>query len=209
MLYTFLRYILSPIARGLFRLQVIGGEYLPPTGGVILAANHVSLVDPLFLGLTVPRKLNFMAKEELFFNRLFGWLLRKLNAFPVSRNRLSPSTVKRALDLLSQGQVLLLFPEGTRGDGKNLQEPKPGIALIADRSGSPVIPAYHQGTANVMPRGVARIRPHPVTVCFGEPLKFPRDLRVKGVRDAYREFGVLVMERIAALKASLSERSSH
>lgn len=202
MLYSFLHRILNPVAKGLFHFKVIGKEHIPSAGGVILAANHVSVVDPFFLGLAVPRELNFMAKEELFSNRIFAWLLKKFNAFPVGRNRPGPSSLKKALSLLQEGQALLLFPEGTRGDGKNFQDPKSGVGFIAERSGSPVIPVYHEGTAKVMPRGFQWIRPYPVTVYFGEPLRFPPDSR--GTKAAYQEFGALVMEKIAALKGTFS-----
>lgn len=111
-----------------------------------------------------------MAKEEIFRNPLAGWFLRSLQAFPVSRQKASSSTIRKALELMKRGRALLLFPEGTRGDGKTLQRAKPGIAIIAERSGAPLIPVYLHGAEKVLPRGSRWFRLHPVTVGFGVPV---------------------------------------
>lgn len=201
MLYTILRFWLLLIARLFFHLRVEGVEHIPASGGVIFAVNHVSYVDPLVVGVAVGRRLHFMAKAELFRDRAFAWLLRKLNAFPVSRDRMMPSTFKRSLALLKAGEALVIFPEGTRGDGLTLGEAKPGIGLLAKKSGAAVVPVYHRGAERVLPKGALLPRLHPVTVWFGKPLRFPADAGSRG--RGFVEFEKEVMREIASLKVAL------
>lgn len=170
MIYDICYFLLKLVSHLFFRLRVMGRENVPITGPVILASNHVSYLDPIFLGVSLPRRINYMAKDEIFRNRLFFWFLSKLQAFPVSRQRVGPSTIKRTLQLMKKGKALLLFPEGTRGDGRELQKARPGIGNIAEKSKAPVIPVYIQGAGRVLPRGSFLIRLHQVTVCFGPPL---------------------------------------
>jgi 1-acyl-sn-glycerol-3-phosphate acyltransferase len=187
----------------LFRFRVVGKEGLPTNGGVILAANHVSYVDPLFIGVAlVERQLHFLAKEELFRSALFGALIRDLRAFPVRRGRVDPSAIKRCLRLLEEGEVLLMFPEGTRGDGQSLREGEEGIGLLAARSGCPVVPVYVRGTDKVLPKGKRIPRVHPVTVYFGQPMRLHREaVRGEG-RGDYRRLSEQVMRGIAEIKAA-------
>jgi len=204
MFYAFLQALLLPVAKLLFRLRVEGAENIPTTGGVILAANHVSFADPLILGLAVRRPLYFVAKEELFRHRVFAWLIRSLNAFPVGREQRSAAALKKTLALLKAGEPVVIFPEGTRGDGLTFGEPKPGIGLVAKKSGAPVIPVYHQGAEKILPRGTVFPRIHPVVVCFGRPIHFPAGSR-EG-REALDLFGQRVMGAIASLKETLERR---
>jgi len=201
MLYTILRSWLLLIARLFFHLRVEGVEHIPASGGVIFAVNHVSYVDPLVIGVAVGRRLHFMAKAELFQNRAFAWFLRRLNAFPVSRNRMEPSTLKRSLALLKAGEALVVFPEGTRGDGLTLGKAKPGIRLLAKKSRAVVVPVYHRGAERILPKGAFLPRLHPVIVWFGKPFRFPADAGSWG--KGFVEFEKEVMEEIAALRLAL------
>jgi 1-acyl-sn-glycerol-3-phosphate acyltransferase len=186
----------------LFRFRVVGKEGLPTSGGVILAANHVSFADPLFIGVAmVERQLHFLAKEELFRSALFGALIRDLRAFPVRRGQVNYSAIKRCLRLLEAGEVLLMFPEGTRGDGRILKEGEEGIGLLAARSGCPVVPVYVRGTDKVLPKGKRIPRVHPVTVYFGQPLWPHREAVREEGRWGYRQLSEQVMRGIAELKA--------
>ncbi len=204
MFYALLQALLLPVAKLLFRLRVEGAENVPTTGGVILAANHVSFADPLILGLAVRRPLYFVAKEELFRHRAFAWLIRSLNAFPVGKEQRSAAALKKTLALLKAGEPVVIFPEGTRGDGLTFGEPKPGIGLVAKKSGAPVIPVYHQGAEKILPRGTVFPRIHPVVVCFGRAIHFPEGSR-EG-REALDLFGQRVMGAIASLKEALERR---
>jgi 1-acyl-sn-glycerol-3-phosphate acyltransferase len=198
MLYAIGYHLCRGIARALFSLHVEGLEHVPQTGPVILAPNHVSYVDPVVVGISVRRPVHFMAKKELFRSPLVGRLLRGLQAYPVTRERVDPSTLKRTLSLLAAGHVVLMFPEGTRGDGRTMGPAKPGIAVVAARSGAPVVPVFHWGTEQVLPRGSRRIRRAPLRVRFGPPVHFMADGRVD--REALEAFGRELMERIMALR---------
>lgn len=198
MLYAIAWRLCRWIARAFFALSVEGVEQIPERGPAILAPNHVSYLDPVVVGIAVRRRVHFMAKKELFRNPLVGWFLRQLQAYPVTRERVDPSTLKRTLSLLAAGQVVLMFPEGTRGDGRGLGPAKPGVAAVAARSGAPVVPVFHWGAERILPRGGGRRRHAPLGVRFGPPLSFPAGGRPD--REAMEAFGRDLMEAIAALR---------
>ncbi len=194
--------IFLPIIMPVFHLRVVGKEEIPVTEGVILAANHVSYVDPVFIGgALAERQLHFMAKEELFRFPIFGALIRRLNAFPVRRGQVDYGAIRQCLRLLREGEVLLMFPEGTRGDGVALQEAEEGIGLLAARSGCPVVPVYVRGTDHVLPRGRRIPRIRPVTVYFGHLLRPMAEVPRGGSRWTYMQLSEQVMKGIAELKA--------
>ena len=198
MLYTIGYHLCRWIARTFFAFSVEGQGYVPESGPVILAPNHVSYLDPVVVGVAVPRRVHFMAKKELFRNPLIGWFLRALQAYPVTRERVDPSTLKRTLSLLAAGQAVLMFPEGTRGDGRVLRPAKPGIGVVAARSGAVVIPVFHWGAERILPRGSRQVRRARVTVRFGPPLAFPADGRPD--REGVEAFCRDLMEAIATLR---------
>ena len=196
------RWLCLGISKLIFGLRVEGGDHIPRSGAAIIAANHVSFVDPVIVAIAAGRPVHFMAKEELFRFRPFGWLLRQYKVFPVNRRRTDLQAMKRALSLLAEGEILAIFPEGTRGDGSQLRAAKPGIGLIAARSGAPVIPAFHRGTEKALPRGAWCPRPHRITVRFGAPLRFAEVQMGEG-QEQIVEFSQTVMARIGALQAPL------
>lgn len=207
MLYALVRALALLYFKVLCRLQVVGREHVPEEGAVILAANHVSNVDPFVVGCAVRRKLFYMAKEELFRHPLSGWFMRQLQAFPISRSQADPSAFKRSLALLRKGEGLLVFPEGTRGDGRHLQPGKAGAGMLALRSGCPVVPIYLEGTAAVMPRGARVPRPAAVRVWIGPPLVF-RQAAGEG-REPYEAASQEIMEAIARLQAGAQRPVLH
>jgi 1-acyl-sn-glycerol-3-phosphate acyltransferase len=154
-------------------LTVHGADHVPRRGSAILAVNHVSALDPVFVGVAVSRPVWYMAKEELFRRRPLAALFRALHAFPVRRDRADPSTIKQTLGLLGEGKMVMMFPEGTRQDGVHLGPVRPGVGVLAARAGVPVVPVYLEGAARVLPRGTRWPRRHPVTVCFGPPMEPP------------------------------------
>ncbi len=197
MLYALLKPVLAVLARLLLRYRAVGGEHVPRSGPVLLAANHLSLLDPPLVGVGTPRTLHFLAKAELFRIPGFGWLIRRLNAHPVEREGADAHALRRALALLRAGQALLVFPEGTRRPEGALGPARPGAGLLAVRSGAPVVPVYIRGTGRVLPRGAIWPRRAPVTVTFGPPLSFPRE---RG-RVRYQEASDRIMAAIARLQA--------
>ncbi|MGI5958033.1 MAG: lysophospholipid acyltransferase family protein [Massiliimalia sp.] len=123
-----------------FRLEVHGEQNLPKSGGFILASNHVTLLDPVLIGVRIKRQLNFMAKAELFEKRFFGKLIRALGAFPVERGKGDSTAITTAVNTVEQGNVLAIFPEGHRSKDGNLQRFKSGAIVVAAQTGADVVP---------------------------------------------------------------------
>lgn len=128
-----------------FRVEVDGKENIPTDEAFIVCSNHTSNLDPPLLGACVPFKLAFMAKEELFKNKVFGALIRSLGAFPVRRGTGDIGALRSAVKLLKSGNRIVVFPEGGRSDGKHLRRGKPGAALIASKAGVGILPVGIEG----------------------------------------------------------------
>ncbi len=138
------------IYKFIFRLKIIGGDNIPPEGGAIIASNHASLWDPPLVGVAVGiaarRGVYFLAKEELFRFPVFSFILKQVHAFPIKRRSGDLGAFRTALRLLSQGKILLVFPQGTRMKKKDHQRARPGVGLLWKKSGVPVIPAFLKNT---------------------------------------------------------------
>lgn len=128
-----------------FRVEVDGKENIPTDEAFVVCSNHTSNLDPPLLGACVPFKLAFMAKEELFKNKVFGALIRSLGAFPVRRGTGDIGALRSAVKLLKSGNRIVVFPEGGRSDGKHLRRGKPGAALIAAKAGVGILPVGIEG----------------------------------------------------------------
>ena len=172
LVYWPVRYVLIPFFRLYFRLGRIGMEHIPAEGPLLLAANHRSFLDPFVLGTMLKRPVYYVAKRELFANRLQSWFLNALGAFPVDRGAGDQEMLTTAKAILERGDVVLIFPEGTRVRPGGLGTPKRGIGRLALETGAPVVPLAVIGTERV--RRGWRIRPHRVTIRAGRPLTFPR-----------------------------------
>ena len=147
MLYAILKVLIAGISRVLFRLSVVGADRVPREGRLLLASNHLSVLDPALIGAVLPRELDYMAKTELFRIPGFGALIRRLNAHPVDRSGSDSAALRLALRLLGDGRAVLVFPEGTRGSEGHLQAARAGAGMLAALSGAPVVPVY----VHVMP----------------------------------------------------------
>ncbi|CQR74336.1 1-acyl-sn-glycerol-3-phosphate acyltransferase [Sporomusa ovata DSM 2662] len=165
-MYELLRMFFAVLFSIAFRWRTFGIENIP-AGGAIIAANHISLWDPPVVGTALPRRAHFMAKEELFANPVFGWLISKLGAFPVKRGAADRTAIKTALTLLKKGSILVIFPEGTRSKDGKLGTPEAGLALLALKAGVPVIPAAITGTNKIFRAG--HVLPK-FCIRFGKPI---------------------------------------
>ncbi|SDD38373.1 lysophospholipid acyltransferase family protein [Sporomusa acidovorans] len=179
-MYELLRILFTTLFSIVFRWQIIGAENIPP-GGVIIAANHISLWDPPVIGSALSRRIHFMAKEELFTNRIFSWIITKLGAFPVKRGTADRTAIRTALTILEKGAVLGIFPEGTRSKNGKLGNPEPGLALLALKAGVPIIPTAVIGTNKVFSNGCLLPR---FKVIFGNPIILSRSETVKESMEA-------------------------
>ena len=195
------------IARGasiLFRLfwrwKLIDIENIPLTGGVMLAANHASNLDPPMLGAAMHgyRPCHLMGKSELWKNRLGGKILDQLGAFPVQRHSADRPTLRRVLAWLKAGEPVGMFPEGERTPDGNLQLAQPGIALLVQKASVPVIPVAIIGTWKAWPKGRKLPRPSHVKIIFGKPLVFQREADRDEVTDT-------IMQAIADLMTANGE----
>lgn len=183
----------------LFRWRVIGAQNVPAEGPVILAGNHASYLDPPVIAVGIWRPPAFLAKEELFRHPLFGWYLRKLGAFPVKRGAGDRAALKHSLDLVEQGRPLVLFPEGTRTEDGELQEPEMGVGMIAYRTGAPVVPIYIHGTDRALGRK-GGLRLERIAIVYGEPLVFVPKPGEKPGREEYEAAAQRIMGCIAELR---------
>jgi len=175
---------------------VIGHENVPERGGVIVAANHLSYLDPPVIGAALKRQATYIAKEGLFRTPLFGKLIRNFS-FPVSRNKPQLSTIKEAVTRLRDGEIVVVFPEGGRSTDGSLQGAKRGVGMIAVISKATVVPTLIEGTDKALPVGAKFLRPAKIRVIFGAPLKIEEK---ETERHLQEKISREVMERIKNLK---------
>jgi len=182
MAYTFLKSFLTPILMLLFRPKVTGLRHVPNLGPVIIASNHLSFSDSIFMPLVVPRKVTFMAKSEYFTSPGFKGFIKKitfqaLGQVPVDRagGRRSEAAIRTGLKLLEAGQCIGIYPEGTRSPDGRLYKGRIGIARMAIDSGAPVVPVAMFNTAEIQPTGQVVPKVRRVEMVFGEPMYFTGD----------------------------------
>lgn len=189
--YRIIYTIVAPIIHLLFPCRTVGLENLPE-GGALLCANHVSGWDPIVIALNLPRdsRLTILAKDQLFRIPLLGPFLRKLGIIPVKRGESDLNAVKSSLKALNGGNRLLLFPEGTRVEEQGDVEAKGGAAMMATRTGVPMIPIYCGGKHKFLRK---------TTIAFGEPY-IPVIAGRRPTPDENRAIAAEILERIYALK---------
>ena len=179
MQYTMSRLVAGPLLHTLWRPEITGTEHIPRAGGAILASNHLSIVDSIFLPLMLDRPLTFAAKSEYFTGtgltqRLTGAYMRATNQLSVDResSRAAQDMLDAALALLRSGELFGIYPEGTRSPDGRLYRGRTGVAWLALNSGLPVIPVAMLGTDRILPPGHVVPRLHRVIIRIGEPLTF-------------------------------------
>ena len=177
--YALLKAFLSPILMGLFRPKVKGLRNVPHLGPLIIASNHLSFSDSIFMPLVVPRKVTFLAKSEYFTSPGLKGFIKKitfiaLGQVPVDRSggRASEAALITGLKVLERGDCIGIYPEGTRSPDGRLYKGRSGIARLAIESGAPVIPVAMFNTAEIQPTGQVVPKVRRVEMIFGEPLSF-------------------------------------
>lgn len=168
--YEIVRYLLWLIGLLLFRVRCGGREHVPATGGVLILANHQSLLDPPLLGMVIPREINYVARDTLFDNKLLAPLIRSVNAIPIDRDGLGLAGLKETLRRLKRGEIVILFPEGTRTPDGEIQPLKPGFSALVTRTGACILPMALEGSYQAWPRRQPVPLPNLVQIEIGPPL---------------------------------------
>ncbi len=202
--YRVLRFLLRLLMRGAFRIEVLGRENLPVTGGYVLApGGHRSILDTPAVSLAGPRVLRYMGAENYFKVPGLGWFLRAMGGFPVERSATDRQALRLAEWVLNNGEPLAVFPEGTRQQGPLIQPLKEGAAFLACRTGVPIVPVGVGGTERAMPKGAKFIRPRKVTMVIGAPIR--PVVRAEGERVKRSEIRRVTQELHDSLQALFDE----
>jgi len=193
-------WVVRTILKIFFRLRVSGTENVPMTGGVILASNHASFIDPPLVGSTSPRITVFFAKKELFKLPIIGAFITKYNAIPVDRGGVSKQGIKLIIQSLKNGRVVGLFPEGTRTRTGKFGPVRSGVGMMAHMTGVPVVPTYIKGTYQAA-------RHFRISIHFGKPIS-PDDYdfsSAKTRKDAYLGFSQKIMDEIVRMEKQVRD----
>lgn len=207
MFYWFMKNLIAgPILRTAFRPWVTGEENIPRTGAVILASNHLSFIDSIFLPLVIERKVTFLAKSDYYTARgIKGWaiktFLKATGMLPIDRSggKASEASLKTGLGVLAKGEVLGIYPEGTRSPDGRLYRGRTGVARMVLEGGVPVIPVAMIDTEKVMPIGKRIPKVKRVGVVIGEPLDFSRFEGMEGDRFILRSITDEIIYEMAQL----------
>ncbi len=181
MFYWLMKRLVGPALRGMFRPWVRGAEHVPPTGGAILASNHLAVIDSFVLPIVLSRQIRFIGKAEYFTGRgvtgrLKAGFFRGVGTIPVDRGggKASEAALRTGLKVLDEGGLFGIYPEGTRSPDGRLYRGKTGVARLALESGAPVIPVAMIGTNVAQPIGKVIPKPMRIGIIIGEPLDFSR-----------------------------------
>lgn len=163
MCYKFSRLLCVFFCKLFFRLEVYGKECIPLDCPFIIAANHMSYLDPIIIGIASPVKLYFLAKNELFKNKFCGCYLRDVGVIPLTRERADIKAVRKVLSLIKERKPMVIFPQGQRGD---IEKVKPGAGFLYRKTGVPLIAAHITGTDKALPRGAKMVKRAKITIRF-------------------------------------------
>lgn len=207
MFYWFMKNLIAgPILRTVFRPWVIGAEHLPKTGPVILASNHLSFIDSIFLPLVLDRKVTFLAKSDYYTAKgIKGWAIRNFlkatGMLPIDRSggQASEASLRTGLGVLAKGEVLGIYPEGTRSPDAKLYRGRTGVARMVLEGGVPVVPVAMVDTELIMPIGKRMPKVRRVGVILGEPLDFSRFDGLEGDRFILRSITDEIIYEIGRL----------
>ena len=181
-----------------FRYRIRGAENFPQQTPFIIASNHASYLDPALVGCSTWLKVHFMAREDLFSNKVFALWAGLVGCFPVSREGHDKEAIKEALSRLRMGRVIAIFPEGTRSKNGDMLEAKPGVGFLAKKAKVPVVPIRIIGSDKAFPKNSNFIRFKPIEVRVGKPI-WPDKFDSSDKKKAYRQISQEVMDRISGL----------
>lgn len=206
--YSFMRALIVLKNKLFFRLETFGADNVPPEGGVLLVPNHASNLDPTTIACQLKRQVHFLAKDELFVG-LLGKFLRKVNSHPLKRSGIDIGALRMCDEILRQGHVLMVFPEGERTRTGELGPAKPGAAMIAAKANVPLVPAYIWGSLEAMPMGAKMFKPRKIRVFIGKPFRLSEAGDItQGKKEFYEKAGKLMMSKIKELENQARKMAS-
>ena len=191
-LYQPFKYIAKVIFKLIYRIEVNNKDNIPKEGRFLLCSNHISVFDPVVLSIILPREIAWMGKKELFEKKWMAKMFTNLGVFPVDRNETELSTIKHAIKLLENEEVLGVFPEGTRVKEMNLENAKPGVALIGIKTKSPILPVYIEGTYKAFSK---------IKVTFGDTFDFSETYGERLTTNDYKIYGQEILKTIYSIKS--------
>ena len=194
---------LHVLCRAYFGLELVGVEHIPTTGPLIVTPNHQTYADPPLVSIPVRRPVHYMAWNRLFEIPLFGWLIRRLRAFPVQIESSDPRATREAVRLLQAGQVVMIFPEGERSPDGRVKRFKPGAFRLAASLAAPVLPVTIAGGHDAWPPGRLLPRPGRIRITYHRPIHPDPAL---GPRQAA---GDLAARAYAAVASALPDATTH
>jgi 1-acyl-sn-glycerol-3-phosphate acyltransferase len=200
--YDLARVVLTPPTLFLYRARAIGAENVPAMGPVILAPNHFSQWDHFFAGVYLRRRVRFMAKSQLFSNRVLEFIFAHGGVFPVRRGYHDDEAFKTAHIIFERGGCVLIYAEGGRSRTRQLGQPRPGVGRLALESGAPVVPVAIHGSAGI--RAWRRFRFPKVTIQYGEPMTFP--VVEAPSRERQQQAAERIFDRVRAMYVALEEK---
>lgn len=198
MIYYISRAVFWLLFKMFFRYSARGAGNVPRRGGFIIASNHLSFLDPAAAGMITMRKVHFLARETLFDNLLFNWWGTSVGAIPVKRGRFDLSAMRACLRYLKKGEIVSLFPEGTRSKDGTIRDPKAGVGYLAANAGVPIVPVLIKGSDKALPRYAVMIRLKRIKVIAARPVEPKMFLNKEGGYD-YQAISNEVMRRVREL----------
>jgi 1-acyl-sn-glycerol-3-phosphate acyltransferase len=193
------RPICAPVIRALWRVRITGKEHIPKTGPAVLASNHLSILDHFLLPLSTKRPVFYLSKAEHFDHPVRGWFFGQWGAIPLKRGKGDKEAVRRGVQILEDGHLFGIYPEGTRSKDGRLYKGHTGAARIALEVGAPIIPCAMVGTHEALPKGARRPRFSKCEVRIGPPIDLSGFEGEKLDYETLREITDQVMQRLADL----------
>lgn len=200
--YVFMRTLIWAAAKVLFRVEVHGREHVPSSGAFVLAPGaHRSNLEIFVVCLVTRRRLRYMGKDSLWKNPASDWFFSSLGGFPINRDSADREALNTSLELLAEGEAVVMFPEGTRRHGPTIEPDhmRDGVAYVASRAQIPIVPVGIGGSERAMPSGAKYIRPSKMVVVVGEPMPPPP------LKESGRVSRAAVREETEALRGRLQE----
>lgn len=206
--YYVVKIVLFTLYKILFRFKAYGAEKVPLSRdrGVILAPNHASYLDPPILGISLKRRVTYLAKDYLFKAFFVGWVLRSIEALPIKTETEDFRSIRQLLKVLKEGKCIVVFAEGTRSVDGKLKEPEQGIGFLAAKSQAAVVPVYIEGSFEAYPKGAKRIQCKPIKVYYGEPFIPAEDQVLMSAENPYMAISQKIMAEIRKIKESVDAK---